>query len=420
MIDAQSLGGKNMSANFLNDVIGHDYQKSELNNVVKWFKNSEYYENLGAHVPHGIIFSGEPGNGKSMIMRSIKNALDLPTFVFENKGGDIVQQLDSLFNNAKKEKKSVVIIDELDLLIDKDTKVVRCLQENLDGVENKTTNTLVITACNDIDEVPLALLRTGRLEKIIEINTPNKQEIKEYLEYCASKLHLNTDFIEDKDVISGFYGKSFSDIKSIMNEVVLRNDGHVIDSDKILDVISLNDDGAIRKKEPVTLKTCIHEAGHAVVASVFTDYFSIGSLKVNGDAGYYISKSNNSNSDHNVVLAKIQIMLAGTIAEKIFAKYSCLGNTSDIVKTYKLAVKLVTNSAFFDPSLTVDDYSDNYSDWKFKRVDLSVKKIIKKCERSAKKILLNNKKIIFILAQKLFEKHFLKSHEVQEILQSAK
>lgn len=420
MIDAQSLGGKNMSANFLNDVIGHDYQKSELNNVVKWFKNSEYYENLGAHVPHGIIFSGEPGNGKSMIMRSIKNALDLPTFVFENKGGDIVQQLDSLFNNAKKEKKSVVIIDELDLLIDKDTKVVRCLQENLDGVENKTTNTLVITACNDIDEVPLALLRTGRLEKIIEINTPNKQEIKEYLEYCASKLHLNTDFIEDKDVISGFYGKSFSDIKSIMNEVVLRNDGHVIDSDKILDVISLNDDGTIRKKEPVILKTCIHEAGHAVVASVFTDYFSIGSLKVNGDAGYYISKSNNSNSDHNVVLAKIQIMLAGTIAEKIFAKYSCLGNTSDIVKAYKLAVKLVTNSAFFDPSLTVDDYSDNYSDWKFKRVDLSVKKIIKKCERSAKKILLNNKKIIFILAQKLFEKHFLKSHEVQEILQSAK
>ena len=76
------------------------------------------------------------------------------------------------------------MIDELDLLINRERRVIRALQENLDGVES-SDDILVLTATNFIREIPDALLRNGRLEKLIKIPYPSGEEALELL-----KIHL--------------------------------------------------------------------------------------------------------------------------------------------------------------------------------------------------------------------------------------
>ena len=125
--------------NFLSEVIGLEEIKDELFNVVKWFKESEKYEQKGLSVPKGVILYGHPGNGKTMILRNIASYLDIPTYIFPNNTKNIVETIDSLFKEASKNKKSIIIIDEIDLLFNADDEsyVQRSLQEHVDGIEKK-------------------------------------------------------------------------------------------------------------------------------------------------------------------------------------------------------------------------------------------------------------------------------------------
>ena len=137
----------------LGKVIGHDNQKKELLAVIDWFKRSQELKQLGISIPKGVILFGAPGNGKSMLIKEIIRCVEAPVFVFQGEQTNIVEGIVNTFKEARAKGHSIIVFDELDLLINKDRRVIRALQENLDGVESDD-DILVLAATNYIDDIP--------------------------------------------------------------------------------------------------------------------------------------------------------------------------------------------------------------------------------------------------------------------------
>ena len=131
----------------LSRVIGHENQKKEILNVIGWFKRSKELKEKGVSIPRGVILFGDPGNGKSLLIKEIIRCVDAPVFVFQGEQTNIVQGIVDVFREAREAGHAIIVIDELDLLINKERRVVRALQENLDGVESND-DILVLAATN--------------------------------------------------------------------------------------------------------------------------------------------------------------------------------------------------------------------------------------------------------------------------------
>ena len=114
----------------LSNVIGHAVQKAMLKSVIDWFKKSNEYKSKGVVIPKGILMYGDPGNGKSLLMKEAIKYTEAPTLVFKGEVDNISEGLEETFRKAKELGHCVVVIDELDLLIDKDDKATRILQND--------------------------------------------------------------------------------------------------------------------------------------------------------------------------------------------------------------------------------------------------------------------------------------------------
>ncbi len=120
----------------LERVIGHENQKKELLSVIDWFKHSKELKEKGVSIPKGVILFGEPGNGKSLLIKEIIRCCEAPVFVFQGEQINVVEGICETFEKAREAGHAIIVFDELDLLINKERRVVRALQENLDGVES--------------------------------------------------------------------------------------------------------------------------------------------------------------------------------------------------------------------------------------------------------------------------------------------
>ena len=133
----------------LSKVIGHTTQKEILKSVIEWFKKANEYKEKGVEIPKGILMYGEPGNGKSLLMKEAIKYAEAPTLVFKGEIDNISEGIEETFKKAKEIGHCIIVIDELDLLIDRDSKATRILQDNLDGVDS-VTDFLVLCATNNI------------------------------------------------------------------------------------------------------------------------------------------------------------------------------------------------------------------------------------------------------------------------------
>ena len=195
------------------NVVGHQNQKEELLNVVKWFKNSKELTAKGVSIPKGCVLYGNPGNGKSLFLKEIIRFCEAPVFVFQGEQDNIVEGIIETFKKAKEVGHAIVVFDELDLLIDRERRVIRALQENLDGVES-SDDILVLAATNYIREIPEPLLRNGRLEKLIKVPYPSGEEALELLKIHLKefKVTLPEDFDEASKIIEDLGGKTSSSV----------------------------------------------------------------------------------------------------------------------------------------------------------------------------------------------------------------
>lgn len=398
----------------LSRVIGHDNQKKELLLVMDWFKRSKELKSKEISIPKGVILFGSPGNGKSLLIKEIIRCLDAPVFVFQGEQENIVEGIIETFKKAREAGHAIIVFDELDLLIDRDRRVIRALQENLDGVESDD-DILVLAATNEINEIPHALIRNGRLEKLIKVPYPTGEEALELLKILFKKFSLEfpEDFDEEEVALS-LNGLTCAGVKSVVNDLVLRNGFDNITSDMIFDSICNVAERIKDKSEEETLDVAIHEAGHAVMAKSFSEFFTINRLNIAGASGAFRAKEVKCDYwPFEKVVADIKISMAGLLSQKIICGKGTMGSTDDLEKARHLAYRIINIDGYSSCWETLPPNNGRTETFiKKRKMERKIERLLKKCEKETSQYIKKHKTEIKKLGGLLFEKKRLKSSEI--------
>lgn len=400
----------------LSKVIGHKNQKKELLSVIDWFKHSKEFKEKGISIPKGVILFGEPGNGKSLLIKEIIRCCETPVFVFEGNQSNVVEGIYKTFKKARQAGHSIIVFDELDLLINRERRVVRALQENLDGVES-TDDILVLSATNSIGSIPNPLLRHGRLEKLIKIPYPNGDEALALLKrhFKEFNLELPKDF-DGEEVALSLNGISCAAVKSVVNDLVLRNGFENITCEMIDQSIYNITDRVKDTPEQDNLEVAIHEAGHAVVAKAFPQFFLINRLNISGASGQFHAKEVEKGFwPYEKLIADIKISMAGVLAQKIICGKGSSGCEEDLQNARIYAYNLFNISGYsscWETLPVVRSGTRSETSIKRRRMERKIEALLKKCEKETIRYIKAHKLQISVLGKLLYEKKNLKSSEI--------
>ncbi|MCM1440868.1 MAG: AAA family ATPase [Roseburia sp.] len=293
MLKAQGLGSiseeqliKTSNVN-LDDIIGLDELKDEIQLIIKLLKDSKYGERLGVRLPKGILLSGAPGVGKTMIAKAIAKEADV-TFISTAASdfqelfvGNGARHIREIFKVARNHTPCVVFIDEIDAIgtarnkrgsTGEDNQTINALLKEMDGfTENE--GIFILAATNHADKLDEAIKRAGRFDREIVIPTPRNWEIRKKLfqNYLKDKpVSDNVDLDTLSRQTTGFTG---ADIATVCNEagiVALADDLEFITHECIEEAI----DKRVFKGSRSKIKTydkdkaivAKHESGHALMS----------------------------------------------------------------------------------------------------------------------------------------------------------
>ena len=437
------------------DVAGEDEEKAELEDVVDFLKNPQKYIDLGAKIPKGVLLVGPPGTGKTLLARAVAGEAGVPFFTIS--GSDFMElfvgvgasRVRDLFENAKKAKPSIIFIDEIDAVgrqrgaglgggNDEREQTLNQLLVQMDGFE-ANEGVIVMAATNRVDILDPALLRPGRFDRRVNINIPDIKGREEILKVHAKNKPLSkeVDLKTIARITSGFTG---AEIENLLNEAAIltakENRKEITEEDiqKSMMKVTL---GPQKKSRIIDEKekynTAIHESGHAMIHKLCKEPTPVQEVSIiprGGAGGYTLSADDDKLLYYKETLyCKIQSLLGGIVAEKLFVGDVSTGASSDLKRATSIAKRMVTEWGMSEELGMVYSGSDgdifvgknyqermSYSESQAAKIDEEIKKIIDKCQKEAEKLLNNNKKKLLTMADVLIEKETIYSEEVDMIL----
>ena len=400
------------------EVIGHQNEKDELLRIINWFNHSKELMEKGISIPRGVIMYGRPGTGKTMLMRALIRLCQCPVLVYQGQSSNRCKALMETFDKAKELSHAVILIDELDLVVHKKNDVKRTIQQNMDGIEDKG-DILTIAACNDLTMIPMALLRPGRFDREMCIVKPNLEERIQLFQHFCNQFHLclPTD-LDLKGIGYSTADNTGADMKALVNDIVLRNGFENITQEKIETSIECLGGNYGPYKFEKRMDIAIHEAGHCVMAMSYPQYFVIDRLNMDSEGGKFLAPAlDEDNYDYNILLANIETLMAGNLAEKMFFSTGSVGCADDLEKARRNAYGLVNAIGYKSCWRTLPNSGENIrreSQWKLRKNERLIESILRKCERRAKRYLRKHKKEIEALGNLLYEEAHLNKRQIME------
>lgn len=436
------------------DVAGIDSEKQELSEIVDFLKNKDKYKSLGARVPRGVLLSGQPGTGKTLLARAIAGEANVPFFAAS--GSDFsgiivglgVAKIKEIFEMAKRNAPCILFIDEIDAIGQKRSthsyndqdreQTLNQLLIEMDGFANDT-GIIVIGATNRVDMLDAALLRPGRFDRQVYIELPDMAGRREILDLYAKKVKVG-DEVNLQDIARGTTGFSGADLENLLNEAALhavRNGRDKITPDDIEEARDkiIMGPRKIRKMRPEDIKlTAYHEAGHAFVSMIYEDIADPVHKATIIPRGRALGMVQHLPIDDKVsmtlaeVRANLSIALAGRCAEEIFfgADKITTGAESDIAMATRLARYSITTAGLSKkvglPAINqvgtfgVRGALENASEKTAELVDAEIRAWLDAAHMDATKHLTKNKKTVEKLANELLTRETLTGAEIREIV----
>lgn len=441
------------------DVAGAKEVKDELVEIVDFLKQPEKYRKLGARIPRGVLLIGPSGVGKTLLARAIAGEANVPFYSVA--GSEFIEMIvgvgsarvRDLFKMAKESAPSIIFIDEIDAIgrhrgkamamsNDEREQTLNQILVEMDGFDPRT-NVIIIAATNRPDMLDPALVRPGRFDRHIRLELPDVTEREEIM-----KIHMKgkpfAKNVEIKKLAKQSVGFSGADIENMLNEAAIlaaRSDSSEISVKDLVEAstkVKLGPGKKLLQTEEERAIIAYHEAGHALVASLNpkadpVTRISILSRSMSLGHTEFVPESNSSNRSKGKLLAMIQSLLGGRVAEQIVFGEETIGASSDIERATFIAKKMVTDFgmsslgpinyisgsvAMWDSS--VEDKAVGYSEDVAKMIDSEVKRIIKTEYENARKMLKENRKTLDRLANKLLEVETLEQDDFEKIIAEEK
>lgn len=352
------------------DVINHEEIMDDIKFITDLVQHPEKGKDIGATVPKGILLSGPPGNGKTLIAKVIAGEANVP-FVCANASkfidrfvGQGARNVRELFKVAKQVAPCVMFIDEIDAVGDREhnkgtqenDQTINALLQAMDGFTGRE-GIFIIAATNRPDAIDEALVRSGRFDRQIIVGPPkNWRERKNLFDFYLDKF-ATTDDIDVENLSRQTSGFSGADIEAVCNEasiIAMMAGKKAIDHACVEEAIDKKIFKGNRSKKEEYLEdkkiVAYHEAGHAIMNYLLGEPIARASIQstVSGVGGVVFSEDKDSvfmtNKDFE---NRILICYAGRASEEI--KYDHVvttGASNDITQATKAMTQYIEHYGF--------------------------------------------------------------------------
>ena len=426
---ARTVSGSNQKVMFA-DVAGVDEEKAELQEVVDFLRNPQKFTDIGAKIPHGILLSGSPGTGKTMLAKAVAGEAGVPFLSIS--GSDFMEmyvgvgasRVRDLFNQAKKVAPAIIFIDEIDAVgrkrgsglgggHDEREQPLNQLLVEMDGFE-RTEGVIVLAATNRPDILDPALLRPGRFDRQIYVNKPDVKGREAILKVHAKNKRLD-DTVDLHLLARSTVGFTGADLSNLLNEAAIlaaRDDRKMLNmedlNDAMMKIMAGPEKRSHLKNRKDLKETAIHEAGHAIAMYRLPTQDKLLHVTIiprgrSLGATWHLPKDDTSNLTRNEMYEEIVSLLGGRVAEALFVGDISVGASNDIDRATKLAREMVGRYGMCEKIGTVSylggdelfigrDYQSTkgYSEKVAATMDDEVKVLIDKAYAHCKQILEEN------------------------------
>ncbi|MFN8355490.1 MAG: ATP-dependent zinc metalloprotease FtsH [Spirosomataceae bacterium] len=436
-----------------NDVAGLDEAKEEIQEIVEFLKNPKKFTDLGGKIPKGALLVGPPGTGKTLLAKAVAGEAGVPFFSLS--GSDFVEmfvgvgaaRVRDLFKQAKEKAPCIIFIDEIDAVgrsrgrgampgaNDERENTLNSLLVEMDGFATDS-GIIILAATNRPDVLDSALMRPGRFDRQISIDKPDIVGREAIFRVHLKPLKLAPD-VDVKKLAAQTPGFAGAEIANVCNEAALiaarrgKTAVEMPDFQEAMDRVI----GGLEKKNKIISPhekeiVAYHEAGHAVAGWFLEHANPLVKVTIvpRGVAalGYaqYLPKEQFLYRTEQL-MDEMCMTLGGRAAEDVvFGKVST-GALSDLERVTKLAYSIVTvygmneklgNISFYDSKASEYSFNKPYSEETAKMIDHEVRALVQKAYDQTKKLLLDKRDALEILAKELLKREVLFQHDLEELI----
>jgi cell division protease FtsH len=455
---AKLLSGDTPKITFA-DVAGADEAKVELEEIIEFLKDPQRFTRLGGRLPKGALLVGPPGTGKTLLAKAVAGEAARPFFSMS--GSDFVEmfvgvgasRVRDLFEQGKAHAPCIIFIDEIDAVgrhrgaglgggHDEREQTLNQLLVEMDGFESND-GVILIAATNRPDVLDPALLRPGRFDRQIVVDSPDVKGREGILRVHTRKIPLAPDVRLDM-LAKGTPGLAGADLANLVNEAALlaaRRNKVLVDATDFEDAKDKVMLGVERRSLQLTdderRLTAYHEAGHAIVSLKIPGSDPLHKITIipRGRAlglTTWLPEEDRHNYTKSWLEGRLAAAYGGRVAEELVfgPEKVTTGATNDIEQATSIARRMVTQFGMSDRIGVVAigdreqeiflgrelmhrrEVSERMSDL----VDTEVKRILDEAYRLAEEILRSERDLLDRLAASLLERETLDRDDLDTLV----
>jgi cell division protease FtsH len=455
---AKLLAGDTPKVTFA-DVAGADEAKVELQEIIEFLKDPQKFTRLGGRLPKGALLVGPPGTGKTLLAKAVAGEAGRPFFSMS--GSDFVEmfvgvgasRVRDLFEQGKSHAPCIIFIDEIDAVgrhrgaglgggHDEREQTLNQLLVEMDGFESND-GVILIAATNRPDVLDPALLRPGRFDRQIVVDSPDVRGREGILRVHTRKIPLASD-VRLETIAKGTPGMAGADLANLVNEAAVlaaRRNKTLVDMQDFEDAKDKVMLGVERRSLVLTEAerklTAYHEAGHAIVAIKIPGSDPIHKVTIvpRGRAlGLTASlpEVDRHNYTKDWLIGSLAMFFGGRVAEEIVfgADKVTTGAGNDIERATALARRMVTQfgmSELIGPLAVGDKEQEIFLGREFAQrreisertaqmVDDEVKRLVDEAYARATEILTANRELLDRIAAALLERETIDREDLDRLV----
>lgn len=445
-----------MPTTTFDDVAGVEEAKQEVREVVEFLKCRDKFTALGARVPKGVLLVGPPGTGKTLLAKAIAGEAGTPFYSIS--GSEFVEmfvgvgasRVRDLFEQAKRTAPAIIFIDEIDAVgrsrgaglgggHDEREQTLNQILVEMDGFDTNT-NVIVIAATNRPDILDSALLRPGRFDRRVILDSPDINGRNAILKiHCKGKpLAKDVDIESIGRQTVGFSG---ADLANLVNEAAIlaarknQTQIQVLDFEEAIDRVIA---GPQRKNRRINTKekeiTAYHEVGHALIARMLKNTDPVHKISIVA-RGMSLGHTRQLPTEDRYLMTRSQfkdtlaVFLGGYTAEQVMFDEISTGASDDIKRATELARKMVTAYGMSD-KMGPRSYGKqeeqiflgkeihetrNYGEKAADLIDEEVNRIMEEAHVTARAVLSEHKDRMVIIASELYRIETLEGKILEDL-----